>query len=73
MKIQDIFFLIIFLPHLGLKSFKLSAVLGLLCLLLAAPLFQFHIFFTAERLIWYASCFFLASALIALYRLKLGK
>ncbi len=73
MKIQDLIFLFVFLPHLGARSPKLSVALGLFCLVLAAPLFKFWIFFTAERLTWYAGAFFLTSALLYLYQLKFKK
>ena len=73
MKIQDLIFLFVFLPHLRIRNPKFSAALGLLCLVLAAPLFKFWVFFTAERLTWYAGVFFLSSALLYLYQLKSKK
>ena len=59
MKIQDIIFLILVLTVIWSKSKKLAVVLGLACLVLAIPLFKYWIFFTAERLTWYAAAFFL--------------
>jgi len=73
MKIQDLIFLFVFLSHLGARSPKFSAALGLFCLVLAVPLFKFWVFFTAERLTWYAGAFFLSSALFYLYQLKFKK
>lgn len=59
MKIQDVSFFLIFVTALDFKNFRLSAGLGIICLLLAVPLFAKWIFFTAERLTWYAAAFFL--------------
>ncbi len=58
MKIQDLFFILIFLFVFWRRSPRLATIIGLLCLLLAIPLFKFWIFFTAERLTWYAAAFF---------------
>lgn len=58
MKIQDLGFFAILLLLIWLKNFKLTAVFGLLSLFLALPLFTFWIFFTAERLTWFAASFF---------------
>jgi len=38
--------------------------IGLCCLALAIPLFKFWIFFTAERLTWYAAAFFTYSIVL---------
>jgi len=73
MKIQDLIFLFVVLLQLRARSPKLSAALGLFCLLLAAPLFKFWVFFTAERLTWYAGAFFLSSAALYCYQLKSKK
>jgi len=59
MKIQDVSFILVFLVVFWLRRPRLALMIGLLCLLLAIPLFKFWIFFTAERLTWYAAGFFL--------------
>lgn len=59
MKIQDIVFLILFALLAYKQSPKLSAKFGIIALIVAIPLFTFWIFFTAERLVWYAAAFFL--------------
>ena len=64
MKIQDIAFSLLFLFVLWRRSERLSIIMGLLCLLLAIPLFKFWIFFTAERLTWYAASFFLYTVIL---------
>ncbi|MBU1326620.1 hypothetical protein KKB64_05370 [Patescibacteria group bacterium] len=61
MKIQDIAFVVVFLILLFSKKPKAFVWAGLACLVLAIPLFAKWIFFTAERLTWYAAAFFLAS------------
>jgi hypothetical protein len=53
MKIQDIIFLILFVILLFKHKENSFVALGLLCFLLAMPLFYLYIFFTAERLIDY--------------------
>ncbi len=58
MKIQDIIFVVVFVFILWRKKYAILPSLGLACLALAIPLFWLHIFFTAERLTWYAAAFF---------------
>ena len=63
MKIQDLLFFIT-VSGLWIVPIRKKYVLaGLLCLLAAIPLFAFRIFFTAERLTWYAATFFIVEAL----------
>lgn len=59
MKLQDIVFFVIFLLILIVRRPTISAWLGMLSLFFALPLFVFWVFFTAERLTWYAAGFFL--------------
>lgn len=61
MKIQDMGFLVVFLAVLWTKNSRIATLAGLLCLILAIPLFAAWIFFTAERLTWYAAAFLLLS------------
>jgi len=67
MKVQDLFFFTVFLVVAWRRNGRLAAAVGLACLLLAIPLFSFWIFFTAERLTWYAAAFFLLSVIFAYY------
>lgn len=64
MKIQDIGFLILLMILIKLKRPRLSALAGLGCLILAIPLFKLWVFFTAERLTWYAAVFFLHAIIL---------
>ena len=64
MKIQDIGFLIILTGVLFLRNAKIAVLIGLAYLVLAIPLFAKWVFFTAERLTWYAAAFFLAAVII---------
>jgi len=64
MKIQDIIFLLAFIFSIWQKNARFSVVIGLLCLVLAIPLFKFWIFFTAQRLTWYAAAFFMYSIIL---------
>ncbi|MBI3384775.1 hypothetical protein HY030_01110 [Candidatus Gottesmanbacteria bacterium] len=59
MKPQDLVFVVWLVFLILARRPKLFVYSGLLSLVLAMPLFYFHIFFTAERLTWYAGAFFL--------------
>jgi hypothetical protein len=59
MKPQDIVFILVALFMIWKLNPKFSILAGLICILLSIPLFQFQIFFTAERLVIYASLFIL--------------
>ncbi len=68
-KIQDLAFILVFLLVFWRRSSKLAVSIGLFCLVLAIPLFKFWIFFTAERLTWYAAAFFAYSIILQLFEL----
>lgn len=70
MKPQDIIFFIIFAVLTYKRSSKLLVVTGLLFLLLSIPLFSLWIFFTAERLTWYAASLFLVAILINIVKAR---
>lgn len=59
MKIQDILFLALFVLVVLMRKPRIALITGILSLLLSIPLFYLKIFFTAERLTWYASAFIL--------------
>ncbi len=59
MKPQDIAFICVLAVLIGLRRPILFVWAGLGSLLLAVPLFARWVFFTAERLTWYAAAFFL--------------
>ncbi|MBI5465053.1 hypothetical protein HY946_00385 [Candidatus Gottesmanbacteria bacterium] len=63
MKIQDLGFLMLLFLVLWVRNERLSVWLGLLCLVLAIPLFALWIFFTAQRLVAYAAAFFALSVI----------
>ncbi|HSW98143.1 MAG TPA: hypothetical protein VLF89_10035 [Candidatus Saccharimonadales bacterium] len=70
MKIQDIIFIITAIILVGIHKRYLLVSAGLLCLLFSIPLFAKWIFFTAERLTWYAAGFFLLAILLYIVGLK---
>lgn len=70
MKIQDILFILLFMFLLYKRNAHYFVTSGLVLMLLAIPLFQFWIFFTAQRLVMYAAAFFLASTLFLLHDLR---
>lgn len=68
MKIQDIIFFLVLFFLIFKKNPRWMIIAGLIFLALSIPLFSFWIFFTAERLTWYAAAFFLLA--IIFYLLK---
>ena len=68
MKAQDIAFIIAIGILLSRRMPRWFAWAGLGSLILAIPLFAGWIFFTAERLTWYAAGFFLLFLLFSLLR-----
>jgi len=67
-KTQDLIFGVIFLLVVLARRQRLAMVVGLLFLGLSIPLFRFWIFFTAERLTWYAAAFFAYSVVTQLFK-----
>ena len=66
MKPQDILFLIVLALLLYKHKPKWFVLAGLACLVLSMPLFHFWVFFTAERLVYYAVGFFLVAIVLLL-------
>lgn len=73
MKPQDLVFVVLLAFLLYKKSPRLAAGFGIVSLLLSIPLFYRWIFFTAERLTWYAAAFFLLSTILYMIELKKTK
>lgn len=70
MKPQDILFIIILIALLFLRKPRLLVLAGLICLFLSIPLFARWVFFTAERLDYYAAGFLLAAIIWFWFRGK---
>ncbi|MBI2613597.1 MAG: hypothetical protein HYW62_02400 [Candidatus Levybacteria bacterium] len=70
MKIQDIAFFVVLALLIFKRNPKLAVFCGILCLFLSIPLFSFWIFFTAERLTWYAAAFFFLAIIFYLFKFK---
>lgn len=68
MKPQDIAFIFVLIVLLTAKKSVWFVYAGLFSLLLAIPLFATWVFFTAERLTWYAAAFFLAAVAFSFLR-----
>ena len=68
MKPQDIAFFIILAILIYKRDSKLFTIAGIIALLLSIPLFSLWVFFTAERLTWYAAAFFLAAIIINIFK-----
>ncbi|OGH14355.1 MAG: hypothetical protein A2687_01875 [Candidatus Levybacteria bacterium RIFCSPHIGHO2_01_FULL_38_26] len=71
MKLQDIVFIVAFLFLIYRGNPKLAVFAGIISLFLSIPLFSSWIFFTAERLTWYAAAFFLLAICLIIKRQKL--
>ena len=69
MKPQDIVFFAVLILLLSLRKPRLLVWAGLSCLVAAAPLFARWVFFTAERLTWYAALLFCLFLLTQLFQL----
>ncbi|OGG11295.1 hypothetical protein A2Z00_02320 [Candidatus Gottesmanbacteria bacterium RBG_13_45_10] len=67
MKIQDIGFCIILAILLTLRKERWFVYAGLMSLTIAIPLFAKWVFFSAERLTWYAAAFFTIAVLSLLF------
>lgn len=65
MKPQDILFIILLLVLIWKSNPKYFVIVALFCLLAAIPLYQFWVFFTAERLVWYAGAFLLGAIIFS--------
>lgn len=70
MKIQDILFFIVFASIMYIRKPRIAVLTGIACLLASIPLFSFWVFFTAERLTWYATAFFLSVVIMLLFQVK---
>lgn len=68
MKIQDSLFIAVLVILLAMRKPRYFVFAGLVSLTLAIPLFAVWIFFTAQRLVWYAAAFFFMFILFSLLR-----
>ncbi len=68
MKIQDLLFFLITVLLLTRKQKIVLVYAGLAALLLAIPLYSRWIFFTAERLTWYAGAWFFLFIIFSIFR-----
>lgn len=73
MKPQDIIFFFLVLFLLWKQNSTYAAGLGFICLVIAMPLFYFWIFFTAQRLTWYAFGFFILAVIFHILALRRTK
>jgi len=68
MKIQDIGFIVVLVALLVIRKPIFLIVAGLICFVLAMPLFAFWVFFTAERLVMYGAGFIFVGAFLILLK-----
>jgi len=66
MKPQDILFIVVLIALIVIRKPKLLVYAGLICLILSIPFFSFWVFFTAQRLTYYAPVFFFSAILLLL-------
>lgn len=67
MKLQDLLFIFVFVIIGFLRKPIIYTFAGIFSLLMAIPLFHLRIFFTAERLTWYAAAFIAREAIGVLF------
>jgi presenilin-like A22 family membrane protease len=67
MKIQDILFGITYISLILIGKPQIWIFTALTCLAISSVLYYFRIFFTAERLVWYASAFILTNIIMLIY------
>ena len=70
MKSQDIIFVVVLIILISLRKSNYLVIAGLLALLIAIPLFNRHIFYTAQHLTYYAVGFFLVAAIFKMIELR---
>ena len=70
MKPQDILFLIVLFTLVWKRNPALASAFGLISLVTAFPLFSVQVFFTAQRLTWYAAAFFLVALVLIVLKEK---
>lgn len=70
MKPQDVVFFIALAFLLYKKNPKLFALAGVISLIVSIPFFNLWVFFTAQRLTWYAAGFFLFSIILSIIKLR---
>ena len=72
-KPQDLLFLFVLVSLFFKRDPRLFVYAGLFSIIFSIPLFAKWIFFTAERLIWYAFLFFLIATILNLVNLRHNK
>lgn len=70
MKIQDLIFVLVGVLLCLTRNPRYFVSTGLLCLMLSIPLYYYWVFFTAERLTWYALAFFSFSIVLYIRELR---
>lgn len=70
LKIQDIVFIIVLIILLLIRRQKLFVLAGLLCFIIAIPLYAGWIFFTASKMVQYGAFFIFISVLYSFLTLK---
>lgn len=70
LKPQDLLFLTVFFLLLFKRDAKLFALAGVIFLIASIPLFSKWVFFTAQRLTWFAFLFFATSMILNIFKLK---
>lgn len=73
MSLQDIIFLVMLIALLFIRKSIFFVYAGLACLVISIPLFYFWIFFTAQRLTYYAAAFFLIALVMLLINIRKSK
>jgi len=73
LKPQDLLFIAVFILLLIKRDPKIFAAAGLSCLIVSIPLFSQWVFFTAQRLVWFAFLLFSFAVILNLAKLRHNK
>lgn len=73
LKPQDLLFVVIFVLLFIKRDARLFAIAGLISVALSIPLFSEWVFFTAQKLVWFAFIFFATAVVLNLIKLRHNK
>lgn len=73
LKPQDLLFVVVFVLLFIKRDPRLFASAGLIYIALSIPLFSQWVFFTAQKLVWFAFLFFLTAVVLNLIKLRHNK
>jgi hypothetical protein len=73
MKLQDVILVLIGCALLVKRDARVCFMAGLACILISIPFFASWVFFTGQRLLWYAAVYFMSGIIFSLRDMKLDQ